>query len=62
MDKRELLVNEWITKAEHDLGMAELVIVNKPEYKDLIGFHCLLDLLAAVENVIINIDGVNVML
>jgi HEPN domain-containing protein len=40
MDKRKLLVDEWITKAEHDLGMAELAIANKPEYKDLICFHC----------------------
>lgn len=40
MDKRKLLVAEWITKAEHDLGMAELAIANKPEYKDLICFHC----------------------
>jgi HEPN domain-containing protein len=40
MDKKELLVNEWITKAEQDLGMAELAISNKPEYQDLICFHC----------------------
>ncbi len=40
MDKRKLLVEEWLTKAEHDLGMAELAITNKPEYKDLICFHC----------------------
>ncbi|TCL62323.1 HEPN domain-containing protein [Hydrogenispora ethanolica] len=40
MDKKELLVDEWITKAGHDLGMAELAIANKPEYKDLICFHC----------------------
>jgi Uncharacterized conserved protein related to C-terminal domain of eukaryotic chaperone, SACSIN len=40
MDKREQLVNQWITKADHDLGMAELAIANKPEYKDLICFHC----------------------
>jgi HEPN domain-containing protein len=40
MDKKIQLVNEWITKAEHDLGMAELAISNKPEYKDLICFHC----------------------
>jgi HEPN domain-containing protein len=40
MDKRKLLIEEWITKAEHDLGMAELAIANKPEYKDLICFHC----------------------
>ena len=31
MDKRESLVGEWIIKAEHDLGMAELAIANKPE-------------------------------
>lgn len=40
MDKKEQLIEEWITKAEHDLGMAELAIANKPEYKDLICFHC----------------------
>ena len=40
MDKRKLLIDEWIIKAEHDLGMAELAIANKPEYKDLICFHC----------------------
>jgi HEPN domain-containing protein len=40
MDKKKLLVDEWINKAEHDLGMAELAISNKPEYKDLICFHC----------------------
>lgn len=40
MDKKERLIDEWTTKAEHDLGMAELAIANKPEYKDLICFHC----------------------
>ncbi|HBE77747.1 MAG TPA: hypothetical protein DDW65_08160 [Firmicutes bacterium] len=40
MDKKHLLVHEWMTKAEHDLGLAELAITNKPEYKDLICFHC----------------------
>ena len=40
MDKRKLLLDEWIAKAEQDLGMAELAIANKPEYKDLICFHC----------------------
>ncbi len=40
MDKSKQLVDEWIIKAEHDLGMAELAIANKPEYKDLICFHC----------------------
>ena len=38
-DKTELL-KEWIHKAEHDLGMAELALENKPEYTDSICFHC----------------------
>jgi HEPN domain-containing protein len=34
------LVKEWIHKANHDLGMAELGISQKPEYTDAICFHC----------------------
>lgn len=34
------LIKEWINKAEHDLGMAELALKNKPEYTDSICFHC----------------------
>ncbi len=34
------LIKEWIKKAEHDLGMAELALKNKPEYTDSICFHC----------------------
>jgi HEPN domain-containing protein len=37
-DKIEL-VREWIRKAEHDPGMAELALENKPEYTDSIAFH-----------------------
>jgi HEPN domain-containing protein len=40
MDKKLLLIKEWLCKAEHDLGMAELAINNKPEYTDSICFHC----------------------
>jgi HEPN domain-containing protein len=40
MDKGKVLVAEWIAKAEQDLGMAKLAIDNKPEYRDLICFHC----------------------
>jgi hypothetical protein len=40
MDKKQLLISEWVTKAEHDLGMAKLAIDHKPEYIDLICFHC----------------------
>ncbi len=40
MDNRNELIKEWINKAEHDLGMAELAMNNKPEYTDSICFHC----------------------
>ncbi len=40
MDRRNELIKEWIHKAEHDLGMAELALENKPEYTDSICFHC----------------------
>jgi HEPN domain-containing protein len=39
MDKSDL-VREWMHKAERDIGMAELALVNKPEYTDAICFHC----------------------
>ncbi len=40
MDKKRELIKEWIEKAEHDLGMAELAIKHKPEFADSICFHC----------------------
>ncbi len=40
MDKTADLVNEWIHKAEHDLGMALLALENRPEFTDAICFHC----------------------
>ncbi len=40
MDRNIELIKEWIRKAEHDLGMAELALENKPEYIDSICFHC----------------------
>ena len=39
MDRAEL-GKEWVRKAEHDLGMAELALENKPDYTDSICFHC----------------------
>jgi HEPN domain-containing protein len=39
MDRFEL-AREWMHKAEHDIGMAELALGNKPEYTDAICFHC----------------------
>ncbi|MEW6619480.1 MAG: hypothetical protein AB1422_09155 [bacterium] len=35
MDNITLLIKEWIGKAEHDLGMAELALENKPELQIL---------------------------
>lgn len=40
MDKKTLLVKEWLAKAEHDLGMAQLALEHKGEYTDSICFHC----------------------
>ncbi|MBU2446965.1 MAG: HEPN domain-containing protein [Bacteroidetes bacterium] len=40
MDRKAELTNEWMKKAERDLGMAELALKSKPKYTDLICFHC----------------------
>jgi len=40
MDKKKLLVQEWLKKAGHDLGMAKLALEHKEEYTDSICFHC----------------------
>lgn len=40
MDKKKLLVKEWIKKAGHDLGMAKLALEHKEEFTDSICFHC----------------------
>ena len=40
MDRTAELVKEWMHKAEHDLGMAQLALENRPEYADAICFHC----------------------
>jgi len=34
------LVKEWISKAEHDLQIAELALKNRPDLTDTICFHC----------------------
>lgn len=39
MDRAELVM-EWLHKAGHDIGMAELALENRPEYTDSICFHC----------------------
>ena len=40
MNGNELIVKEWITKADHDLGSAKLIFLHIPEYFDTIAFHC----------------------
>lgn len=40
MSNRTELIKEWIHKAKHDIGMAELALENRPEYTDSICFHC----------------------
>ena len=33
-------VNDWIEKADHDLGSAKIIYLHLPEYFDTIAFHC----------------------
>ena len=33
-------VKEWIEKADHDLGSAQLIYLHLPDYFDTIAFHC----------------------
>jgi len=40
MDKKKQIVDEWIKKAEQDLGMAKLAIEHQPDFRDSICFHC----------------------
>lgn len=39
-EKKESLVREWIRKAERDLDNVRLTLENKPEYTDIICYHC----------------------
>ncbi len=40
MDKKKQIIEDWIKKAEHDLGMAKLAIEHQPDFRDSICFHC----------------------
>ena len=33
-------INEWIEKADHDLGSAKVIFLHLPDYFDTIAFHC----------------------
>ena len=39
MSVNEGLINEWIEKADHDLGSAKLIYSHLPDYYDTIAFH-----------------------
>lgn len=40
MDNNLPLVNAWISKAKHDIGMAKLAITDGCEFTDSICYHC----------------------
>jgi HEPN domain-containing protein len=40
MSEKLDIVKQWIDKADHDLGTAQLICLYLPEYKDTIAFHC----------------------
>lgn len=40
MDKKQQIIDEWIKKAEQDLGMAKLAIEYQPDFRYSICFHC----------------------
>jgi HEPN domain-containing protein len=40
MSEKDDLINEWIDKADHDLGSAKLIYIHMPKYFDTIAFHC----------------------
>lgn len=40
MSDKRIVIDSWLTKAEHDLTTAHLVFNHLPDYKDTIAFHC----------------------
>jgi len=40
MNDKSELVNNWIIKADHDLGTAKITFLHIPEYLDTVTFHC----------------------
>ena len=40
MKENNKYTNEWIEKADHDLGSAKIIYSNIPKYFDVIAFHC----------------------
>ena len=40
MSEINKMINDWMVKADHDLGSAKLIYLHIPEYFDTIAFHC----------------------
>jgi HEPN domain-containing protein len=40
MNESNVIIKEWIDKADHDLGSAKLIFLHIPDYFDTIAFHC----------------------
>jgi HEPN domain-containing protein len=40
MSGKDEQINQWIEKADHDLGTAKLIFLHIPDYFDTIAFHC----------------------
>jgi HEPN domain-containing protein len=40
MSEKIDIVKQWMEKADHDLGTAQLTFLYLQEYRDTIAFHC----------------------
>jgi HEPN domain-containing protein len=40
MSEKIDIVKQWIEKADHDLGTAQVTYLYLPKYRDTIAFHC----------------------
>ena len=40
MSERTDILKQWIEKADHDLGTAQVTFLYIPKYQDTIAFHC----------------------
>ena len=40
MSEKIDIVRQWIEKADHDLGTAQVTYLYIPKYRDTIAFHC----------------------
>ncbi len=40
MTEKITIIKQWIEKADHDLGTAQLTFIHIPKFRDTIAFHC----------------------